>query len=354
MSPPNRPSIQRFAQRISWLNLLGGAAVLLAAVLIIGKNWQASATPDIVNVSYDVTAPLYTALDQQFITQYQKQTGKKLRILVSHGGSSRQARSVISGEQKADVVTLGLALDVNSIADRGLIAANWQSRLPNNAIPYTSTIVFVVRKGNPKNIRDWPDLIKNGVSIILPNPATSGNGKLAVLAAWGAVTTRGGSDADATAYLKALLQHVLVFDVGASGAATTFTVANTGDVQLAWENEALQEVEADKADFQIVYPPVSILAQPAVAWVDANLSNSRKAAYSQAYLQYLFTDPAQEIIARSGYRPIDPKVQAEYVGAFPDIKLFPVTAVARDWVDAQTKFFGPDGIVSVVWPAKTN
>lgn len=354
MNSSNRSSIRHFAQRITWLNIFGGAVVLVAAALIVGKNWQAGATPDIVNVSYDVTGPLYNALDQQFIAQYQKQTGKKLRILVSHGGSSRQARSVISGEQKADVVTLGLALDVNSIADHGLVAADWETRLPNNAIPYTSTIVFVVRKGNPKNIHDWPDLIKNGVSVILPNPATSGNGKLAVLAAWGAVTTRGGSDADATAFLKALLQHVLVFDVGASGAATTFTVANTGDVQLAWENEALREVAADRSDFQVVYPPVSILAQPAVAWVDANLGNGRKADYSRAYLQYLFTGPGQEIIAKAGYRPIDPKFQKEYAGTFPDITLFPVTAVAKDWVDAQTKFFGPDGIVSVVWPAKTN
>ncbi len=354
MNSSNRSVVRRLARNVSWLNLFGAIAVLVAAGLIIGKNWPHNTSQDIVNVSYDATSALYTALDQQFIAQYQKQTGIKLHIIESHGGSSRQARSVISGEQKADVVTLGLVTDVDSLAKHGLIAANWQTRLPNNSIPYTSTIVFVVRKGNPKHIRDWPDLIQNGVSIIMPSPNSSGSGKLSVLAAWGAITTRGGSEADATTYLKALFQHVAVYDVGASGATTTFTVENTGDVQLAWENQALQEVAADKVDFEIVYPPVSILAEPAVAWVDANLANARKAAYSQAYLEYLFTDQAQDIIARSGYRPVDPTIQAKYASTFQNIKLFPVTAIAKDWSDAQVKFFAPDGIVSDILPSKTN
>ena len=238
--------------------------------------------------------------------------------------------------------------DVEALAKRGLIAAGWQARLPNNSVPYTSTVVFVVRKGNPKAIHDWPDLIKGDVAVVTPNPRTSGNGKLSVLAAWGAVTTRGGSAAQALAYLKALFQHVAVFDAGARGAATGFAVEKIGDVHLTWENEALREVAADKDELELVYPPVSIRAEPAVAWVDANLKSQKTATYAKAYLEYLFSDAAQETIAKFGYRPVDPKIAAKYASRFGAVKLFPITAIAKDWDDAREKFFADNGILDTI------
>jgi sulfate/thiosulfate-binding protein len=342
------------AARVPWLNLFAVAAVVIAASLITVKNLKGDTSNEILNVSYDPTRELYAALDAQFIAAYQKQTGIRLQIKQSHGGSSRQARSVISGEQRADVVTLALATDVDALRKRGLIAAGWQTRLPNNSEPYTSTIVFVVHKGNPKNIHDWPDLIKGDVAVVTPNPRTSGNGKLSVLAAWGSVTTRGGSEAQALAYLKALFQHVAVFDAGARGAATSFAIEKIGDVHLTWENEALREVAADKDELEIVYPPVSIRAEPAVAWVDANVKDKKTAAYAKAYLEYLFTDAAQETIAKFGYRPIKPNILAKYAGRLPNIKLFPVTAIAKDWDDAREKFFADNGVIDQISPPKTN
>ncbi len=187
-----------------------------------------------------------------------------------------------------------------------------------------------------------------------PNPRTSGNGKLSVLAAWGSVTTRGGSDAQALAYLKALFQHIAVFDTGARGAATSFTIEKIGDVHLTWENEALREVAADKDEFQIVYPPVSIRAEPAVAWVDANLKDKKTAAFAKAYLEYLFTDAAQETAAKFGYRPVKPEILARHADLLPNIKLFPITAIAKNWDDAREKFFADNGIVDTIAPPKTN
>jgi sulfate transport system substrate-binding protein len=328
-------------------------AVLLAATLIAAKNLQGD-TSQILNVSYDPTRELYTALDAQFVAEYQQRTGVRLEIKQSHGGSSRQAHSVIDGSQKADVVTLALTTDVDALRKRGLIAADWQKRLPNNSEPYTSTIVFVVRKGNPKAIHDWPDLIKGEVAIVTPNPRTSGNGKLSVLAAWGSVTTRGGSEADALAYLKALYRHVAVFDAGARGAATSFAVEKIGDVHLTWENEAWREVAADKDELEIVYPPVSIRAEPAVAWVDANVQGGKTAAEAKAYLEYLFTDAAQETIAKFGYRPINPEILAKYADRLPNIQLFPISAIAKDWDEARERFFGDNGILDAIASAKTD
>jgi len=278
----------------------------------------------------------------------------RLEIKQSHGGSSRQAHSVIDGSQKADVVTLALTTDVDALRKRGLIAADWRKRLPNNSEPYTSTIVFVVRKGNPKAIHDWPDLIKGEVAIVTPNPRTSGNGKLSVLGAWGSVTTRGGSEADALAYLKALYRHVAVFDAGARGAATSFAVEKIGDVHLTWENEAWREVAADKDELEIVYPPVSIRAEPAVAWVDANVQGGKTAAEAKAYLEYLFTDAAQETIAKFGYRPINPEILAKYADRLPNIQLFPISAIAKDWDEARERFFGDNGILDAIASAKTD
>ncbi|MGB8402592.1 MAG: sulfate ABC transporter substrate-binding protein [Mycobacterium sp.] len=334
--------------RISPLNVLGVVAIVLAGLLIGAKNIHGGSPNELLNVSYDPTRELYAALDPAFVKQYREHSGVTVDLKQSHGGSGWQTRSVVSGTQKADVVSLALISDVDALRKRGLIAGDWQRRLPNNSVPYTSTIVFVVRKGNPKHVADWPDLVKGDVSVVTPDPHTSGNGKLSVLAGWGSVTTRGGSDAEAHDYIKALFDHVAVADQGARGAATSFTVQKIGDVHLTWENEALREVAADPGELQIVYPPVSIKAEPAVAWVDANVAGTKTEAFAKAYLNYLFTDPAQEVIAQHGYRSINPQIAAKYRAQLPDITLFPVTAIAKDWDEASEKFFGDNGIIDSI------
>ena len=316
--------------------------------MITAKDLQGETPHQILNVSYDPTRELYAALDADFVAQYQKQAGVELDIEQSHGGSSRQARAVIDGAEKADVVTLALVTDVDSLRKRGLIAADWRTRLPNASVPYTSTIVFVVRGGNPKSIHDWPDLVKGDVSVVTPDPRTSGNGKLSLLAAWGSIVTRGGGEDQALAYLKSLYAHVAVSNSGARGAATSFAIEKIGDVHLTWENEALREVAADKAHLQIVYPPVSIRAEPAVAWVDANVEARNTAVYAKAYLEYLFTDAGQETIAKFGYRPINAEILAKHSDRLPDIKLFPITAIEKDWDEAREKFFADNGIVETI------
>jgi len=311
--------------------------------LLVVKNIQGDTSNQLLNVSYDPTRELFRDLNVQFSAQYAKQTGKKLTIQQSHGGSSRQAQAVIDG-LAADVVTLALSSDVEALHRRGLVADGWAERLPDNSEPYTSTIVFVVRKGNPRNIRDWPDLVRPGVSVITPNPKTSGNGKLSVLAAWGSVIYRGGTERQALQYLKELYQHVPILDTGARDATNTFTQEKLGDVHLTWENEALLETEEYRGDLEIVYPPVSIRAEPSVAWVDANVARRKTEAYAKAYLEFLFTDPAQETIAQHGYRPINPEVLKKHANRLPQIDLFPVTILAKNWDDAQQKFFADAGI----------
>lgn len=224
--------------------------------------------------------------------------------------------------------------------------------MPDNSQPYTSTIVFVVRKGNPRNIKDWPDLVRPGVSVITPNPKTSGNGKLSVLAAWGSVIYRGGTETQALQYVKQLYEHVPVLDTGARDATNTFTQEKIGDVHLTWENEALLETEEYRGDLEIVYPPVSIRAEPSVAWVDANVARKKTEAYAKAYLQFLFSDQAQETIAQHGYRPINPKILKEHADRLPQIDLFPVTILAKDWDDAQQKFFADAAIFDAIHPAQ--
>jgi sulfate transport system substrate-binding protein len=285
-----------------WINFGAVAAVLVAFALIFAKNAPGNTTNQLLNVSYDPTRELYQKLNTEFVVEYEKRTGRHITVVQSHGGSSHQARTVISGEQQADVVTLGLFSDVDALRKRGLIANDWADRLPNHSRPYTSTIVFVVRQGNPKNIRDWPDLVHSDVQIITPDPRTSGNGKLSALAAWGSIVTRGGTEAEARAYLKAFYQHVAVMDAGARSAAMTFALQEIGDVQLTWENEAIREVNESDGKLQLVYPPVSILAEPYVAWVDANVARRGTRAVAQAYLEFLFTDQAQLTIASLGYR----------------------------------------------------
>jgi sulfate/thiosulfate-binding protein len=330
------------------LNIAAVLGVLVAFGCIIAKNAPVTGSGHLLNVSYDPTRELYQALDGQFVADYEKRTGRRLTITQSHGGSSRQARTVISGEEPADIVTLGLYSDIDALRRRGLIADGWADRLPHHSQPYTSTIIFVVRQGNPKQIRDWPDLLRPGVEVVTPDPKTSGNGKLSVLAAWGAVVLRGGSEADARAYLGHLFEHVPVLDAGARGAATTFTVQEVGDVHLTWENEALREVADSQGTLQVIYPPLSILAEPYVAWVDANVSRNGTQDTARAYLEFLFSDAAQLTIARLGYRPCDEAILQRVGRTLPPIKLFPITSIARDWDDAQDRFFAENGILDAV------
>jgi sulfate/thiosulfate transport system substrate-binding protein len=331
-----------------WINFGSVAAVVVAFALIFAKNVPGNTNNQLLNVSYDPTRELYQRLNLEFVATYEKRSERHITVVQSHGGSSRQARTVISGEQPADVVTLGLFSDVDALRKRGLIASDWADRLPNHSRPYTSTIVFVVRKGNPKNIRDWPDLVHSDVQIITPDPKTSGNGKLSALAAWGAIVTRGGTEAEARAYLKALYEHVPVMDAGARSAAMTFAVEEIGDVQLTWENEAIREVTESDGKLQIVYPPVSILAEPYVAWVDAYVARRGTQAAARAYLEFLFSDQAQATIASLGYRPYKEGAVRESSVHLPQITLFPISAVARDWDDAQQKFFAENGIIDTV------
>jgi len=328
-------------KRIPWINLAAVVAVAVAATLIVARNVEGDTSHQLLNVSYDPTRELYRRINDEFIAEYRTQTGKHLQIKQSHGGSSRQARTVADGQQPADVVTLGLYSDVDALRKRGLIAEGWSKRLPNNSQPYTSTIVFVVRKGNPKHIHDWPDLIVGDVEIITPDPKSSGNGKLSALAAWGAIVSRGGNEAQARAYLKSLYDHAPVLDQGARGAAVTFAVERIGDVHLTWENEALREV-AEAKDLEIVYPPVSILAEPYVAWVDANVARNKTQADAKAYLEFLFTDQAQDIIAEFGYRPFRKESLEKFADRLPQ----------RDWDDAQQKFFAENGIIDTVYTPK--
>jgi sulfate/thiosulfate-binding protein len=241
-------------------------------------------------------------------------------------------------------VTLAMHSDVVALQRHGLIADGWEARLPNRSRPYTSTIVFVVRRGNPRQIHDWRDLIQPGVAIVTPDPRTSGNGKLSFLAAWGSVVHAGGDETQARAFVAELYRHAGALAEGARGAATAFTDEKSGDVHLTWENEALREVEEAKGDLELVYPRSSILAEPYVAWVDANVARKGTAVMAKAYLEFLFTPAAQEIIAAHGYRPIDPRALAAHAGQFPALDLFPVTLLAKDWEAAQEKFFGDGGV----------
>lgn len=338
------------AARITWIDLVAVLAAAVAVGLVTGKTLLAHEGTHLLNVSYDPTRELYADINQAFLAQAKAAGGPTFTIDQSHGGSSRQARAVIEGSLAADVVTLGLVSDIDTLRKRGLVAANWAERLPNHSQPYYSTIVFVVRKGNPKVIHDWPDLIHPGVEIVTPSPKSSGNGKLSALAGWGAIVTRGGSETEARAYLKTFYEHTQVLDGAARGSAVRFAIEKVGDVHLTWEAEAIREVRESHGELEIVYPPTSILAEPAVAWVDANVARHHTETESRAYLEFLFSAPAQQIIARNGYRPIDPEAHRQQAATLPDIRLFPITAIAAGWAEAQEKFFGDNGIIETVYP----
>lgn len=300
----------------------------------------------LLNVSYDPTRELYQDINAKFAQQWQAKNKQSLEIKQSHGGSGKQARSVIDGLE-ADVVTLALAYDIDSIAQKGqLLPENWQARLPHNSSPYTSTIVFLVRKGNPKNIKDWNDLVKPGTQVITPNPKTSGGARWNYLAAWAyALKQPGGNDAKARAFVESLYKNVPVLDSGARGSTTTFVERGIGDVLLAWENEAflaVKELGPDKVE--IVVPSISILAEPPVAVVDQNADKHGTRKIAEAYLNYLYTPEAQEIIAQNWYRPINPQVAAKYAKAFPKIDLVTIDKTFGGWQKAQKTHFADGGV----------
>ena len=323
----------------------------LALAAALAASPVAAASLELMNVSYDPTRELYRSVNEAFASKYKAQTGQDVTIRQSHGGSGTQARAVVDGLE-ADVVTLAMWTDTNAIAKAGLIPAGWEKSLPNNSLPYTSTIVFVVRKGNPKGIHDWPDIVQPGVEIVTPNPKTSGNGKLSFLAAWGSVVTRGGSEADALAFVKKLYEQTPVLDLGARAATTTFVQKKIGDVHLAWENEAELEVKEAAGAVEIVYPPTSFLAEPHVAVVTKNAERKGTLDAAKAYLEFLYTPEGQEVIAKNHYRPSDPQVLAKHKSAFPDIKFFKIDAVAKNWDDATAKYFGDGALFDSFYKPK--
>ena len=323
---------------------------LIAIALGLALGGQAFADVNLLNVSYDPTRELYQDFNGAFAKYWKGKTGETVNIKASHGGSGKQARAVIDGLD-ADVVTLALAYDIDEVADAGLLNKDWQKKLPLNASPYTSTIVLLVRKGNPKGIKDWADLTKPGVDVITPNPKTSGGARWNYLAAWAyAKTLKGGSDASAKDFVKKLYGNVKVLDSGARGATTTFVERGIGDVLIAWENEAylsLKELGPDK--FEIVTPSVSILAEPPVAVVDKVVDKKGTRKVATEYLNYLYTPEGQEIAARNFYRPTDKKVAAKYSKQFANVKLLTIDKEFGGWTAAQKAHFADGGVFDQIY-----
>ena len=323
-------------------------SVLVAAVLTWGavaQLAQAADTVTLLNVSYDPTRELYESFNAAFVKYWKAKTGQTVRINQSHGGSGRQARAVIDG-LPGDVVTLALAADIDSIAQQAkLLPLNWESRLPNNSAPYTSTVVFLVRKGNPKKIRDWGDISKPGIAVITPNPRTSGGARWNYLAAWAwALRQPGGSEQTARAYLTQVFRNVPVLDTGARAATTTFVQRGIGDVLLAWENEALlaiKELGPDKVE--VVFPSVSILAEPSVTVVDKVVLKKGTREVATEYLKYLYSKEGQEIVAKNYYRPRDPGIAAKYAAQYPKLNLVTIAELGG-WTKVQQVHFGKNGI----------
>ncbi len=318
-----------------------GLALILAGTATPVLRLEAPKPVTLLNVSYDPTRELYEDFNQQFASYWKNKTGQEVTIRQSHGGSGKQARSVIDGLE-ADVVTLALAYDIDQIADKaGSIPADWQNRLPDNSSPYTSTIVLLVRKGNPKGIRDWGDLAKPGVSVITPNPKTSGGARWNYLAAWAwALRQPGGNEAKAKEFVSRVYKNVPVLDAGARGSTTTFVERGIGDVLIAWENEALLAIkELGPGKFEVVAPSISILAEPPVALVDKVAKKHGTTEVARAYLEYLYTTEGQEIAARHFYRPRMPTVAAKYANQFPKLTLVTVDEVFSGWKKAQATHF---------------
>jgi sulfate transport system substrate-binding protein len=325
-----------------------GIGIALSVILPVN-----AAEVKLLNASYDPTRELYQDYNTAFAKYWKAKTGDDLTVDQSHGGSGKQARAVIDGLQ-ADVVTLALAYDIDAIADRsGLLPKNWQSRLPDNSTPYTSTIVFLVRKGNPKGIHDWSDLAKQGTAVITPNPKTSGGARWNFLAAWGYGLKKFGGDENKTReFVSAVYKNVPVLDSGARGSTITFVERGIGDVLLAWENEAFLAInELGKDKFEIVYPSVSILAEPPVALVDKVVDRKKTRAVAEEYLKHLYSEEGQEIAAKHYYRPRLDKVAKKYAGTFKQLPLVTIDGVFGGWQNAQKKFFNDGGVFDQIYLA---
>jgi sulfate transport system substrate-binding protein len=315
----------------------------IAAVLGCG-----SGQPDgqvLLNVSYDPTRELYREIGEKFARAQKAASGRTVEVRNSHGGSGSQARAVLGG-LKADLVTLALASDIDVLAEKGLVGADWASRHPNNACPYTSTIVFLVRKGNPKKIVGWDDLVREDVSVITPNPKTSGGARWNFLAAWGHVALKGGPEEQAVDFIRRLYKRVPVLDTGARGSTTTFVQKEIGDVLLAWESEAILALkESPPGRIEIVYPEDSILAEPPVAIVDRNVDLNGTRAIAEDFIRFLYSDEAQEVIAQAGYRPSSRAILEHHRATLPSLKrLFTIREIAGSWKEAQKKFFAEGGV----------
>ena len=326
-------------------------ALAFAAAVALSAGAAQAANVTLLNVSYDPTRELYKDVNAAFAQQWKAKTGDAVTINQSHGGSGAQARAVIDGLD-ADVVTLALAYDIDAISQKAkLLPPNWQSRLPENSTPYTSTVVFLVRKGNPWKIKEWSDLVKPGIQVITPNPKTSGGARWAYLAAWAyALKAQGGNPEKAKEFVRLLYKHVPVLDTGARGSTTTFVQRGIGDVLLDWENEAqlaLKEYGPDK--FEVVYPKVSILAEPPVAVVDKNVDRHKTRQVAEAYLQFLYTKQGQEIEARNFYRPRNPEVAKAFAKNFPAITLYTIDDVFGGWTKAQAVHFSDGGVFDQIY-----
>lgn len=328
----------------------------LISVAVLGLAFSASAMSaefSLLNVSYDPTRELYQDFNKAFAAHWKSKSGEDLKIKQSHGGSGKQARAVIDGLQ-ADVVTLALAYDIDEIAQRGLIAKDWQKRLPHSSTPYSSTIVFLVRKGNPKGIKDWGDLVRPGLSVITPNPKTSGGARWNHLAAWGySIKQPGGNEKSAQEFLSKMYKNVPVLDSGARGSTTTFIERGIGDVLLTWENEALLAIkELGPEKVEIVVPSLSVLAEPPVAVVDKVVDRRGTRKQAEAYLQYLYTEEGQEIAAQNYYRPTNEKVAKKYAAQFPKVKLLTIDDIAGGWTKAQRTHFADGGVFDQIYQSK--
>jgi sulfate/thiosulfate transport system substrate-binding protein len=336
-------------------------ALLAASFAGCSSSSSASSTPEaaanskgpveLLNVSCDPTRELWEDVNAKFKDAYKQKTGRVVDVKQSHGGSSSQARAVNDGLE-ADIVSLAMFTDTDLLRKGGLIAEGWKDRSPDGSLPYYSTIVFVVRKGNPKNIHDWPDIVKDGVQIITPNPKTSGNGKLSFLAGWGAMTTRGHSEKDAEAFITKLYKQTPVLDTAARAATLTFSKKNIGDVHLTWENEAQQEVQDSKGELEIVYPPVSFRAEPEITWVDANVKKHGTEDVAKAFVEFLYTPEAQAAIAKHFYRPNAKDSREQYADKFPQLKLFSITDIATNWDEANKRFFDDGGVFDKIYEKK--
>jgi len=336
----NTSSITHTASRY----LAAGVLILLFVLLVA----RAAATT-ILNVSYDPTREFYTEYNAAFAKHWKEKTGQDISFSQSHGGSSKQARAVIDGLE-ADVVTLALAADVNAIAQAGLLPENWQTRLPSNSAPYQSTLAFLVRKGNPKNIKDWNDLIRPDVQVITPNPKTSGVARWNFLAAWGwALDHFQGDETKVLDFIKKLYANVPVLDTGARGSSTTFTEREIGDVLINWENDLLVEIMEQGDEYEIVTPSLSILAEPTVALVDTNVDKKKTREVAQAYLEHLYSDEGQEIAGKHFYRPSNPAILAKFQSQYPNLKLFTIDEVFGGWDPATKKFFEDGAIFDQIY-----